>query len=95
MLIGAPLSAAPPCILQRRLPRTAGDRHGFPLRVRAPQRSVLSLGNLSRCIRFLPFLLHVRRVHGTDDSLTAGVDVDVLDRDLLLALAAVAIQGLE
>ena len=29
--IGAPLPAAPPCILQRRLPRTAGDRHGFPL----------------------------------------------------------------
>ena len=31
MPIGAPLPAAPPCILQRRLPRTAGDRHGFPL----------------------------------------------------------------
>jgi predicted 3-demethylubiquinone-9 3-methyltransferase (glyoxalase superfamily) len=28
----------------------ASDRHGFPLRVRAPQWSVLSLGNLSRCI---------------------------------------------
>jgi hypothetical protein len=30
--------AAPPCILQRRFPRTACDWHGFPIRVRAPQR---------------------------------------------------------
>src|ERR1700675_4849895 len=37
---GAPLLAAPPCIRQRRLPLTAGDRHGFPLRVRAPHRGV-------------------------------------------------------
>ena len=34
----APLPAAPPCIRHRRLPRTAGDRHGLPDRVRAPQR---------------------------------------------------------
>ena len=31
----------------------------------------------------------------TDDSLTAGIDVDVLDRDLLLALAAVAVERIE
>ena len=30
-----------------------------------------------------------------DDGLAAFVDVDVLDRDLLLALAAVAIEGFE
>ncbi len=32
----APLPVAPPCIRHRRLPRTAGDRHGLPPRVRAP-----------------------------------------------------------
>src|SRR5262249_40562651 len=36
--IGAPLPAAPPCILHPAFPRTAGDRHAFPVRVRAPQR---------------------------------------------------------
>jgi len=36
---GAPLPGAPPCILQRRRPRTAGDWHGFPFRVRAWHRA--------------------------------------------------------
>jgi hypothetical protein len=36
--LGAPLPAAPPCILQRRRPVTGADLHGSPDRVRAPQR---------------------------------------------------------
>ena len=36
--MGAPLPAAPPCILHRRFPRTGGDWHCPPLRVRAPCR---------------------------------------------------------
>jgi len=43
----------------------------------------------------MPLAIHFRRVHDTDDSLTAGIDVDVLDRDLLLALAAVAIERIK
>jgi hypothetical protein len=91
--IGAPLPAAPPCILQRRLPRTAGDRHGVPMRVRAPQRNVwsklISRGPLHR------FFLHCRRLHGTHKGLTTGIDVHVLDSDLLLPLTAIALQGLQ
>jgi hypothetical protein len=34
-------------------------------------------------------------VHCTDDRLTSGVDVHVLDCNLLLAFAAIALQGLE
>ena len=33
--------------------------------------------------------------HGPNYRLPAGVDVDMLDRDLLLALAPVSVQGLE
>src|SRR5215813_5690811 len=77
--MGAPLPTTPPCILQRRFPRTAGDRHGLPLRVRAPQRSARCMGNCSGCISFFRFLaINFRRLHDTDDSLTAGIDVDVL-----------------
>src|SRR5207244_4408277 len=49
----APVPAAPPCILQRRFPRTAGDWQGAPLRVRAPQRSVRCIDNFSHCISLL------------------------------------------
>lgn len=38
---GAPLPL-PPCIRHRALPPTAGDRHGVPARVRAPQRVALA-----------------------------------------------------
>src|SRR5690242_6417473 len=95
--MGAPLPGAPPCILQRRFPRTAGDWQGYPLRVRAPQRSVRCMGNSSQCIgSFLRSLFcRFRRVDGTDNSLTAGVDMDVFDRDLLLTLAAVAVERVE
>jgi len=44
--------------------------------------------------RLLGFLRR-QRVHCTDDRLTPGVDVHVLDRDLLLTLAAIPLQGLE
>jgi len=47
--IGAPLPRAPPCILHRRFARTAGDRHGFPERVRAPHRGDWFMGNCSWC----------------------------------------------
>ena len=54
------------------------------------------MGNCSGCISFFRFLaIHFRRLHDTDDSLTAGIDVDVLDRDLLLAFAAVPIERIE
>jgi hypothetical protein len=43
---------------------------------------------------FLRFARHPspRGGYGADDGLAAGVDGDVLDRDLLLALAPVAIE---
>ena len=37
--LGSPDPCAPPCIRQRLLPVTAGDRHGFPDRVLAPHRA--------------------------------------------------------
>jgi hypothetical protein len=46
---------------------------------------------------FLSFVRHPspRGGNGADDGLAAGVDSDVLNRDLLLPLAAVAIESLE
>src|ERR1700722_13371821 len=44
----APEPAAPPCIRQRFFPRTAGDIHGFPKRVLAPQRGLPSIGPVFR-----------------------------------------------
>jgi hypothetical protein len=41
---GAPDPGAPPCILQRFLPRTAGAKQGSPERVLAPQRGLESIG---------------------------------------------------
>ena len=37
--LGPPDPGAPPCIRQRLLPVTAGDRHGLPERVLAPHRA--------------------------------------------------------
>jgi hypothetical protein len=42
--LGAPDFAAPPCMRQRRLPRTAGERHDAPARVLAPHRGLASIG---------------------------------------------------
>ena len=79
---GAPLPAAPPCILQRRFPRTAGDRHGFPLRVRAPHRDAwLVCDGLWRMGLFLAFRRHPTPLDGADDRLSSGMDVDVFNRD--------------
>lgn len=48
---GAPDPGAPPCIRQRRLPLTAGDLHGLPERVLAPQRGLDSIALvLRRCL---------------------------------------------
>ena len=46
--LGAPLPGAPPCMRQRFLPVTAGERHGFPLRVFAPHRWLASMGAVLR-----------------------------------------------
>jgi hypothetical protein len=94
--MGAPLPAAPPCILHRRFPRTAGDRQEFPLRVRALQRGAWFICNSARCIRSLCFFgAPTPRRDGTDDRLPTSVDVDMFNRNLLLALAAVAIKRVE
>src|ERR1700757_1957925 len=93
--MGAPLPAAPPCILHRRFPRTGGDWHCPPVRVRAPHRDARVMGNFSRCmgllLRFLTAL--TPRSDGTYDRLPTSMDVDVLDRDALLTLAAVTVEG--
>jgi len=47
-LASAPLPAAPPCMRQRFLPWTAGDRQGRPERVLAPQRRLESIGSVLR-----------------------------------------------
>jgi len=48
---GAPLPAAPPCIRQRLLPTTAGDKQDVPIRVRAPQRRLASIAWVfGRCL---------------------------------------------
>jgi hypothetical protein len=49
------------------------------------------------CIGVLPiFARHpTSRLHSADNGLPAGMNMDVLDRDLLLALAPVAVQGFE
>ena len=45
---GAPDPGAPPCIRQRFLPATAGDRHGLPERVLAPHRALANFGAVLR-----------------------------------------------
>src|SRR5258708_2514894 len=45
---GAPDPGAPPCMRQRFLPLTAGDRQGLPERVLAPQRWLESIGPVLR-----------------------------------------------
>ncbi len=44
---GAPDPGAPPCIRQRLLPLTAGDMHGMPARVFAPQRELWCIDQVS------------------------------------------------
>src|ERR1700686_3133825 len=95
--MGAPLPGAPPCILQRRFPRTARDRHGFPLRVRAPHRGAWFVCNSSHCIKFSLCVFDASTPwrDGADNRLSTRMDVHVLHCDLLLALAAVAVERVE
>src|SRR5580692_3764491 len=53
------------------------------------------MGNFWHCTGLLPRALIAPdpRGDGTDDRLSTGLDVDVLDGDALLPLAAMAIQG--
>jgi hypothetical protein len=46
--LGAPDPGAPPCMRQRFLPRTAGERHKPPERILAPQRGLASIGPVLR-----------------------------------------------
>jgi hypothetical protein len=48
VLLGAPEPGAPPCIRQRFLPDTAGDRQGPLEQVLAPQRGLASIGPVLR-----------------------------------------------
>jgi len=90
--MGAPLPAAPPCIRHRRFPRTAGDWHGFRSGSGHPHRGARFMGSFSRCAS--PLLsAPTSRGDGTYDRLSAGMDVDVLDSDVLLTLAAVTVEG--
>ncbi|MBR0955869.1 hypothetical protein JQ566_00825 [Bradyrhizobium japonicum] len=45
---GAPDPAAPPCMRQRGLPRTAGAEQAKPLRVPAPQRGLAIIARVLR-----------------------------------------------
>jgi len=46
--LGAPDPGAPPCMRQRRLPRSAGERHDPQQRVFAPQRGLACIGPVLR-----------------------------------------------
>src|SRR3954454_15183171 len=82
---GAPLPGAPPCILQRRFPRTAGDRHSVPLRVRAPQRGAWFVRDGTWCMGLILTFPRCPTplVDGADDCLAALVNVDMFDGDAL------------
>jgi hypothetical protein len=71
----------------------AGDRHGVPRRVRAPHRLLRCIGKVL-CIGLILLFGRdpaPRGLHIADDGLTAFVNVNVLDGDLLLALPTVSI----
>src|SRR3984957_1548131 len=92
--------ALPPCIRQRPL-AIAGDWQGVLVRVRAWQRGLRCMGNLLCMGLFLEFAgvptpgLTGSGGNHPDHRLAAGMDVEVFDRDLLLALAAMAVEGFE
>ena len=46
--LGAPVSGAPPCMRQRRLPRSAGEQHDAPARIFAQRRRLVSIGAVLR-----------------------------------------------
>jgi hypothetical protein len=87
---GAP-DAGPPCI--RHLPfAIAGDWRGFLLRVRDSQR-------FARCISkskgLILGLVRTHPLHIAYNGLSAFMDVDVFDRNFLLALATMSIEGFQ
>jgi hypothetical protein len=47
-LLGAPGRGPPPCMRQRLLLRTAGERHDPPARIFAPQRGLASIATVLR-----------------------------------------------
>ena len=66
----------PPCIRQRPF-GIAGDRHGLPLRVRAPHRGLRCIGNLL-CIRLILQFREIPTPRALDDAhhrLPPGMDV--------------------
>ena len=91
--LGAP-GDFPPCSLHRPF-GIAGDWHRLPCLVRAPHRWLRCIGNLLCMGLILKFRgsPSPRGPDHADDSLTAGMHVDVLHRHLLLALAAMPVQN--
>ena len=79
----------------------AGDRHGVRFRVMAPHRGLRCIGNgaaVLLCVGlFLRFYgypsLTPRSFDVSDDRLSAVMDVDVVDPNFLLPLAAVLVKG--
>ena len=97
----------PPCIRHRFLFRTAGQPHGVPLRVRAPQRGALlgfpgGLAFFSHPRRFawgsFAVLLCIPTPHPpvdrSNNGLAASLHSDVLNGHLLLPAAAIRPQAL-
>ncbi len=72
----------------------AGHLQAVPLRVRAPHRGLLCMGN-SPCMGLF-FRLRLipcpRPAYEAYDSLTSLMDMNMLDRDFLLTLATMAVQ---
>jgi hypothetical protein len=93
---GAPVDS-PPCMRQRPF-AIAGCRHGCPVvRQWAPHLGLTCIGNLPRLglILQLGAIPGPRRPDHAHHRLTAGMNVNVLHRHLLLSLATMAIQGFE
>jgi hypothetical protein len=75
----------------------AGDRHGLPLLVRAPQRLLRFMGKLL-CMGLILQICRTPAPWGLDythNRLATGVHVNVLHRDLLLAFASMSVQRLK
>jgi hypothetical protein len=65
----------------------------FPLRVLAPQRFACCISKcMGLILRFGPY---PTPLHVSYNGMSAFVDVDVFDRDLLLPLASMAVQSLQ
>src|SRR5271155_864208 len=93
--MGAPLPGAPPCILQRDFPFTTGDWHGFPFGVRARHRGACFMRDPLCMGLFLIFMdPPTPGGDGTNYGLAALVDMHMLNCDMLLSLATVAVQSL-